>query len=645
MTNKTRIVRGDVDLDLYPDEVIAKTLQGPNIGDLTTRGFNFTNTFKIPAKTKVNQESYENANQINSLTTVPYTQERIKIIQNGIEVESNGKESIKGSTDESYDIAITSGAIGFFDVLGDLLLSDLDDFVIPTGDIAQTALRNATSGVVYPVAYYGKSGGVDRFVGFPYVYDLSILNSIIDNAGYIGEGSIFTNPKFIKTVTGAFYNQNGYVSPFIENRRVSVSVATPQVIALANVPGSLIKEINFTGVSEGGTNPFGYWDGTSRYLMNDPRLPIDRSLYYIKAGVNINITVPVGCTVDLYMNSVATFGNLGSVIATNVGSGTYSLEDDEIQFFNGEYFYIRIDYKSSPGFTPFNVTVNFGSLEIQPTPNPLGFTFGFAPTLNLYDDIAALLPNIKQKDFIKDIMIIYGLIATEKNGVITFTSFDEIIADKSNALDWTLKRVPDKTRDKLTYTPYSYGQNNIFRYSNNDPLITTDYGLGSFTVANENIQPEKEIYRSIYAAARTSYLNNLIVADVNLYDDSGYDFPAMFNKASNRKLLVRDKYSSEPAVTYMDGIAYSDYKAVYFDDPNQSDSMKFQQFLDQNYPLFIEALQLAKVANYSYMLTEIDIAGFDFLKLVFDKDSYFLVIRISNYISGIKTAVQQFKVL
>ncbi len=636
MSNNTRIIRGDEELKLYPDEVIAQTLQGPNIGDLITRGFNFTNTFKIPAKP--NAEAYENANKINSESDAPYTQEVIKVIQNGIEIESNGREKIVSSSDEDYDIIIRSGAVAFFDAVGDKMLSDLDDFVIEAGDTQQTALRATTSGVIYPVADYGDS----ELVGWPFIYDISILNNIISMAGYTGAGSIFSNTKFIKQTTGAFSSQTGYVSSFIDSRRVSVSVVTPQNIVAT---GGVQTNVQFTGVSEGGTNPFGYWDGVDQYVINDPRISAGQAIF----AATIKIIVNVSAASETFSLIIPAPG-LGSAISLGSGlsAGTYSFETtgvfDMIPTKGSDISLKFIFSGSAPGNT---ATISYGSMIIEPVSSPISYLFGTSGTYSgfLFDDISGLLPDIKQKDFIKDIMICYGLIATEKNGVITFTSFDEIIADRGSALDWTNKRVPDIVRDKMTYTPYSYGQRNIFKYTNVDDLVSTNYGMGVFEIDNDNIKDVIDpFYKSIYAAARTSFVSNLITASLELIDGSGVSFPNIMNKASNRKLLIRSMYPFEPAVTYMDGVPYSDYKVAYFDDPAQSDSMKLQQYLDEEYPLFVEALQKAKVAQWYYNLTEVDVSGFDFLKLIFDKDTYFLVNRINNFVPGVKTLVNQFKV-
>lgn len=643
--NNTRIVVGDTDLDL-PDNFsgIAQTLQGPNIGDLTTRAVNFTETITIP-DTPTNQSVYEHANDPRSSTDVPYVKRSVKIIQNGIEVERNGIERLQSSGD-GFSIYIQSGASLFFDTIGDKMLSDLTGFVVTTGDAENSARRAATTGVIYPVSYFGVNGGTDQYVGFPFVYDLSILNNIISDAGYIGQGSIFSNTKFSKTVTSAFSSEKGYVSSFIDLRRILVNVITPQALSVSSgSPTSL--PVNFTGVSSSGTNPYGYWDGTNKYIVNDPRIPVDKQLFNIMFRININITV-TGGTVNIILRQKAPSGNIDRTIATNVGSGTYSY-DDNTAFNAGtnngtsNYNQVYVIYNSGAGAV--GVTVNAGTLQIEPAPNPLGYTFGFVVSPgSYYDDIAGLLPDIKQKDFIKDIMIEYGLIATENDGVITFTSFDEIIADRSNALNWTYKRSPDKIRDRITYTPFSYAQTNNFKYSNVDDLVSEYYGIGTFDISNSNIQETKDIYKSIYAASRTSFLGNVIAADVNLYDNSGVTFPNMFNKASNRKLLIRSKYSYEPSITYMNGSSYSDYKVAYFDDANQTYSMKLQQYIDDNYPLFIQSLQKAKVCNFYYMLYENDIAGFDFTKLVFDNDTYYLVNKIFNFIPGKLTQVQLFKV-
>jgi len=73
--------------------------------------------------------------------------------------------------------------------------------------------------------------------------------------------------------------------------------------------------------------------------------------------------------------------------------------------------------------------------------------------------------------------------------------------------------------------------------------------------------------------------------------------------------------------------------------------MNFQQFLDDAYQYFSLSLQSAKIVPRTYNLTEGDISSFSFLYPVFDKDSYFLVNTIKNYVSGKMTSVELFKIV
>lgn len=660
---KYEIVINGVSIDLYPKTVVAQTLKSIDIGDLTTRKFNFTNTINVPS-TKINDAVFGMSSNYLSDSAVPYSKLPAKINVSGIETVSDGIATISSTSDGDYAIYIISGSASFFSLIEDKKLSALSDFTYSSNAAGKSARRNSTSGLLYPVGYYGvDSSAQNVHTNVPYIYDVSILEAIISEAGYTGSGSIFTNPKFLKQVTGAFANQKGYADSFVDDRRVSVNKTIAQVGSVTNGGSNQRKQITFDTVKEGGLFPLGYWDATtSAYICNDPRapvLPTNSFMFRVIYRLTIDITVTPGHTVDIGISSNQYSGGSFSTPISNVGSGTHSFDSiitnvpqiisvngDALGphgILNGPGINIFIQYNTSPGFVPIPFTVNSATLVIQPHQIPLSTSF-VNDTSPFYTYYSGLLPDVEQKEFIRNIMMQYSLIPSEENGVISFTSIDEIINSRSSALDWTNKR--EKGNDGIEFTPLTYAQANRFLYTNRDENMTEGFGGGSFDIQNTNIVTTKDIFRSIFSGCIESVEDGLLVAYVPLFDGGTLDDSNIYNINPNyRNLLVRSKLASEPAVTYPDTLSYSDYLAVYFEDPNQTYSMSWQQFINDNYTQFISFLQKAKIITRNYKITEMDIASLNFNRLIFDADSYYLVLSVSNYVkSKSSTSVKLFKV-
>ena len=67
------IIVNDIVLDMYPNTIVAQTLKANEVGNIKTRNVSYTNSFQIPS-TENNDRVFEYANNLNSETTIPYTQ-------------------------------------------------------------------------------------------------------------------------------------------------------------------------------------------------------------------------------------------------------------------------------------------------------------------------------------------------------------------------------------------------------------------------------------------------------------------------------------------------------------------------------------------------------------------------------------------
>lgn len=626
--SNTEIYIGDSLLDVSLDTVVAQTMKANDIGDLTTRNFNYTNQFKVPF-TENNDRIYENARQHQSDTNVPYSKQVARIRQDGIDTIGNGVHYLKKASD-GYEIFIISGAAAFFDKLGDNLLSDLDTTSIDAVFDA-TASRSSTSGVVSPVIDYGNynttTNDVDISTYPPSLYYFSIIDLIFSNAGYSKSGTIFSNAKYLSTIIPYSKSSYGYSGNFCKARNV-VAVRTS-----AQVMGSVAtaKTLTYTAVNK--ADDFGYFNaGTGIYTPTQSGASSGDYLFYTRVTLVIDFTITAGVgNVNVYMDSP--LGDL-CVFLQDKGTGVYSRSTDfadgtipnPFGAVQGDYIKVEI---AQFNLTPASVTVNSATITIECIPRPAQWLY--------YNE---LMPEIKQKELMLDFAFRYGQLFKENNGAVSCKGIDEVILDRANAKDWTLKRV--RKSDQVSYTPDRYAQSNLINYNFNvEEGVTESYGQGDLTITNLNIPIKQTLYQSPFYSSLTKQVGGVYMMVVPIFDTSTA-ITKFDNEPGLRIALVRDKYSYEPNVIYSG--SQSSYKVAYFEDPLQSNSMVWSQFLNDHYFYLSQILQKAKVIEREYNLSSEDIASLDFFVPIFDEDSYYLLNVVGPYVSQKKTKVELIKI-
>lgn len=139
------------------------------------------------------------------------------------------------------------------------------------------------------------------------------------------------------------------------------------------------------------------------------------------------------------------------------------------------------------------ITINSASISYQSGEGERDAEFG--DFINTRDN----LPSIKQIDFIKAIMAMFGLFATLKDGEIYLVPVDDLYSNKP--LDWSHKLVGtgDGDANKTSYKLSDYVQRNILKYKD-DNTVEVD-ASGVLVVEDEALDKEKELITIPFAAS------------------------------------------------------------------------------------------------------------------------------------------------
>lgn len=625
----TQIIVNDSVLDLFPDTVITQTLKAFDLATFNTTFRNYTNTISIPF-TENNNQILGNANVVQSQTSIPYANNNCRVIQNGVELINDGLLVIRGATEKAYSIFILSG-ITFFDAVGTLKLTDLDFTGGINGPLltASATIMNTTTGRINPVMNYGRFNtttyspeyAMIEENTFPSFYYHTLIDKIFSDAGYPKSGDIFSDTKYLNTIVPYGRSDWSYGGDFINQRTSIFDKSVSQAIASAN-----LSTTDITFPIEVYNGSLGYYDGISAYTAIESDASSGDKLFSMAVQLTIDITV-TGGTINLRLVN----GISGTLFQTGVGTGSYS---SEISDYGVESTALSIRGQIATG-TP-NVTINSARISFIPDKIPVVGT-----TAYVYFNL--LLPEISQRDFLKDFSVRFGQYFQEVNGTVYCKSIDDIISDTANAKDWTQKRV--RQPDSISYTPAGLGANNYLRYDNSDLQVSKDFAEGNIQISNSNLKDEV-VLPSKFGASATGLVGNIYMAKVNIYDGTQTNFAESFSyNPGIRVLLVRDRYSYEASVRVRTDIAATtSYKVAYFDDPIQSNTCRWQQTIDTYYPLYAAALQKYKMVTREYVLTESDIQNMDFFVPVFDNDSYYLVNTVGPYIANKPCKVVMFKI-
>jgi hypothetical protein len=652
MANRTLIYINDQAVDLAPNTVVASTFKALEIGDMRTRNANYTNQFKLP-KTPGNRRILEFVDSELSNSTAPYVKLPAKIVQNGIEIVGSGVAVIT-SVDSNFNVAIYSGTFDFFDLLTGLNIDSLDfGNGLITWDNTQLELSRGNSTEVeadhknLSSAFYDRVNydwstatyfAMSNETSYPSVRYAAIIKNIITNAGYTYSGSVFTNSKFLKLVIPYSRPQFELSGSFITNRQFSATKTASQTVTN---PGAGYDVVVFNNVVT--QDGYGmYSASTGRYDCNvayatDPR-DYNFGLY-----AEITFTVTSG-TYDFRIGTSNI--DLPTIGSASYTAGTYTIqigydEPDVLQtLMHGADKFYEIRCRRIVSGSCTITSGKFYNKVYGSNRNPI------SPVFSQNE----ILPTISRKDFFKDFAIRFGLLFKQSNNVLICKTINEVIADKANAVDWTSKR-DNKTND-ITYNLNGYAQKNYLAYPANDDFYDDTHDKGVISVNNVNIDLTSDYHTSIFNGSITTAITNGSSDQISCLKipffstpPTSPDYMTKFDNDPGYRIALTKQIPASPFSVVFGTNLFTDFSVLYFSDPSTSDQMNWQESIDSNYDQLIASLDKTKVVTRYYRLNELDIASLDMLRLVYDSGAYYLINTVSNFIPGISTKVELFKVV
>ena len=672
MQENELIVNG-VSLDLKPNTVIGLTIQANDLGELQNRQGNFSNTFKLPF-TEKNRQFFENAENVNSATNVPYKRFVANYFEKGLPIVQDGILTLI-EVDNGYSARLNSGNTDLFNAIGDKTVGDLygDEFHVLNMDTIIDSL-DGSQNYIYPLIDFridqpspiADSFGVDvrwlrPCVNVRKAIDLIALETGFDIVGSFVDSDICN--RLILTPDNCVYTKEqqdilSYLINFYATRDI------PGYEIVGNIPEAptgdsfTYYEYIDTGTTEltvsldTGLEPIG--GGGTIYLEYNfigfiSRTDMPIIMYNRQKGIKVEI-LKVGFGV------IAT----ETLIAESVNDSYWSHECVGFLSVNynvqiGDEFYARIVFEIQEAD---NTGFDYGF----ESPDGGYFNLTFKPNFNVeFGSVVYMksLFTIKQKDFLIDLMRMFCILPQTNTFTksMTLNFLDDLVENIPIANDWSKK--VDTNQLNVSFQFSKYGQKSWLKYKEH-PTVDKNFGDWYLTVNDENLDSEVTSVQLVTSATDKSvifpdnYIEN--VPSFNTVNST-------WTNPNNRFLIswiapeVADAYYHEYNDMNGDVRTVENPLFAYFqfggESGANSNSLHFQSYdafpvylkglIEKYYNAINRILDKCKSVDLILNLNSNDVRDFDFTIPIYlnvqhkkvHVNAYFYVNQISSYKGGL----------
>jgi len=610
-------------IDTFPDTVIAITYQINDVSNLFTRQANFSSTVKAPLTPK-NKKIFGFPEDTRSTSPEVYRKLPCTVVENGVETVQAGI-AVVNSVDQSINMNIYSGLLEPFTALEEVNLRDVDfsDLDYIWNGASAAAIANTTSGVIFPVVNYGKVLSTGNVLPVNFSYHSVFVNDILERAyssiGFTKQGPIYSEDFFLETVIPA-----GADDFFCTRVEASNAIAQSHSADFVTGEKIIFDTEDFDQAAE--YNPVtSLFVGAASY----PAIRFKMRLFIQAADGNFNLEMKV------LTNQGATQRRFFSQLSSG---RDIVFESDDLETTIGSQIEFRV-FSAKAGET-VNVTFGAGAQMYNLISEPL---FIIDSKIKIQDN----LPDMNAKEFLLNIAQIRGLVFDSDNfeKKILTEQFRGIAQNNSKAIDWTDK-LNEGTTPAVSFRFNSYGQTNVCQYADDDN-VPTGLGRGSFSIDDNTLPEQAEVFSIGFAASKSSFKISQEVADIirigNVPAEKVFD-------PTPRVLAIKRVTGGSPSdVNYFDGVGgptIDDYGVGYFEDGTQENSLGFDQNrLEADYSEFVETMNRFKQVSASFFLTVSDIHGLDLFVPIYlaQTNSYYIVNKVINFVAGKLTKVELIK--
>ena len=644
----------DSPLDLSSGETIALTRQAAKVGDFVAVMADGTNEVTVPL-TASNRATLDNANIIGTDSVLPYRRTDATMIQEGYETITNGFAIIKSSAD-NFSLQVVGGNGGFFDLIRNLNLRDLDlvEYSHFWTNLNAFDNRNNTDGYVYAVFEQSDLEGVDstmRTYGtnlyavqtarlLPSFHVKTLVNKIFGEQGYTFVTDLAAEDIYNNLIV---FNGEPNRGEDMSHHLCTVTATTFNVPSDTPLIGYLFDAVAVSGTSDYIANsdflsrlvlPFG---SNPRFTLTDPcTLTVDFSL-------TITFTQFVVYANTLRIDIQATTSGGTTIISSDTINFTVGIVGDPDLTLNISMSFDVGDFEGEVWFSPFAVfgfDVNFYILEdsFYTVTNAVMLANTDITTSFPYNYFNGLVPvpDMKQGDFMKDMAKVFQWIydVNEVTKVVTARRFDNVVENIPTAIDMS-DRI-DTRKQKITYGIDGFAQTNTLTYKPDD---TTNYdAIGYINVDDQTLKAEsKYVEVSGFAATSTRPRFDTVAApyvpifDVDVMPNNGVTHrllltkrvdPFPYNVNFNRATEAPYDYSTD------------DLTFAYFAEAGNLDSLDFPNLINRFYKTVQSISFRGKTLECLMNLRIKDVVNYDPFTPVYIQQhgSYFYWQKVSNYV-------------
>lgn len=465
-------------------EEINYNFQVGDIAEISKSKSTYTSSFKIPRLSEF-ERLFNGLAIPGDRSKFPYQINDVYLLDDYVPIMKGVLVFMR--TDELYfNVTAISGAFDFFTEIGDTKFSDIDISEIVHEKTLDVVADRIAGLIIQPYGghyTYGfaQFGGMSHYTdgGGPVTVNIDALCPVV-TARYLWDKIFEAFPRF--TFSGDFYSTQDFerlwvvfpYGPFGDVGVPSLSLTTKKLEwgTFAGI-GPITGYENWSDIDvvspdfqvNSNWQIESLFDGVARVDVNQFNVIVG---YGSSPGTPswISLTVKKNGSEILYIRSQSTESQsiLDSQLVEVSAGDTLDFVIERNPDFDGQFMIGEI----------VDLTMSFNRVSFDQSSSDKAF-------------------GLKIRDFIKEVMWRYGLLAFVDNNHIDFVRMGDII-ESGDVVDWSDKYVR-RTEEEYTL---DYNQNNWLRHKYDDE--DAEYFDRNIEVDNKNIAPEKTIIQSLFYA-------------------------------------------------------------------------------------------------------------------------------------------------
>lgn len=644
------------------DFVMPITLGIADFRDLSSRKGSASKTITLPA-TKKNNSIFSYYNDPNTIGLFDVNKRQEGFIDTGAgRIIEGGLHLVKARNVDGifnrYEVVIFGNNAEWFSRIKDKSIKDipLSSFVFTKELIeASWELNGNTGEAVYPLIDYGAfedadSNNVVAEDFRPAVFIKPMLISMFKELGYTIESKFLEKQQYRDLIMPFTEDKIVVSQDFTEDQAIDVEAISGQL----DIPKQSVVVNYDVGVDQGDNFNFSDNSYTTKlagtYEINASLIMGVDGFAVFKREVSLEVwaVTPGVIQPQIIFGTVITIPALfdPNGIPNNMFvSGVLTLPDETN---------ITVRVRSTILSPDYNIDLIEAKLTV--TPKQLDFSEDFPFNL------ASTLPDIKQEDWLKDLIARFGLYLDTDNRrkVITIETWNDFFLDINEAEDWTEKL---DTSRSVEQEPITEGISKRLNYtwlddSDGDTFIK-DYkegigvnlGDGFVELDNERLQGVQEIVPSVFSA---TIMGNQMGGSKNM--------PVMVQERDGNatyqflpRLLIYDGLRGGTIV--FEGVSRTTYPFAYFQKPtsiptdvnlnfrNLNDIFELTNdqyvgLIERIYGRQINQINKGRVVKAFMRLTDADIASISFRTPKLINNTYYYLNKIEDYQAGGRVPVK-----